>query len=299
MMRIKNMFENMKIFRFLFKRSKMSNHDLGQYWEKQSQVVAPILANGFKDYVNSDAQINNAFKDSFSKSDSICCIDERVKEEGLHVAGSGIAYILGFLDQADTKDIKEIISLAAEKAASEFQSFQPARIYTHHGCGAENLVYGQLLERYGKDGITFEDPSQLGLYWANEVAKKLNINYAGRLDVDPADFHIARVIYYDATGLFTHRSVKNGVLPEGFILSRKYMNKEQCMAETNVAIGIATNDHGFGDLINSTGNNQLLLIGIGNPSDPSLSEDIIKGELEEVAQNYAGKVVVHTITPNL
>ncbi len=279
----------------------MSNHgDLSQFWEKQSQVVAPILANGFNNYVNSNEQVSNEFKNSFSKSDSICCIDERVKEEGLHSAGSGIAYILGFLDQAGTKNIKEVISLAADKAASEFKSFQAAKIYTHHGCGAENLVYGQLQEAFGSGGMdTFENPEQLGLYWANEVSQRLSIQYAGRLNVDPAAFHIARVIYYDATGLFTHRAVKNGTLPEGFVLSRKYMNKAQCMAETNVAIGIATGDHGFGDLINSSENNQLLLIGIGDPTNPSLSEDTVKAELDEIAQNYSGKVVVHTITPNL
>ncbi len=279
----------------------MSDHsELSRYWEKQSQLVEPILNNGLKSYINSSDTITNEFNKSFEKSDSICCIDERVKEEGLHSAGSGIAYILGFLDQAKQKDIKEIISLAASKAAGEFKIFQPAKIFTHHGCGAENLVYGQLLECYGNEGMgSFKDPSQLGEYWANEVAKNLTIQYAGRLDVNPASFHIARVIYYDATGRFTHRSVKNGYLPEGFVLSRKYMNKEQTMAETNVAIGIATGDHGFGDLINSSNNNQLLLIGFGDPTDATLSEEVVMAELESIAKNYAGKVAVYAITPSL
>jgi hypothetical protein len=278
-----------------------TNHEeLKKYWDDQCRIVEPILKTGFDSYLKTEASINSAFCKSFIKADSICCIDERIKEEGLHSAGSGIAYILGFLGQANQKTIKQVIALAVEKAVTDFKNFNPTKIFTHEGCGAENLVHGKLLEVYGDDKMdSFTDPSKLGVYWANEMAKMLNIEYAGRLPVEPAAFHIARVIYYDATGLFTHRLVKERKLPEGFVLSRRYMNKEQCMAETNVAIGIATGDHGFGELINASGNSQLLLVGIGNSDIEELSEENIKSELEEIASNYHGKVIVHTMTPDV
>ena len=121
-----------------------TNHEeLKKYWEEQCQIVEPILKVGFDGYLNTEASTKSAFNESFIKADSICCIDERIKEEGLHSAGSGIAYILGFLDQADQKSIKQIIALAVEKAIADFKNFNPAKIYTHEGCGAENLVHGK------------------------------------------------------------------------------------------------------------------------------------------------------------
>lgn len=278
-----------------------TNHEeLKKNWQDQCRIIEPILKNGFDSYLNSEASTKSAFDKSFVKGNSICCIDERVKEEGLHSAGSGIAYILGYLDQANQKTIKQIIALAVERAVADFKNFNPSKIFTHEGCGAENLVHGKLREVYGNDKMdSLTEPSQLGIYWANEMANALNIEYAGRLPVEPEAFHIARVIYYDATGLFTHRLVKEKKIPEGFVLSRRHMNKDQCIAETNVAIGIATGDHGFGELINASGDNQLLLVGIGNPDIAELSEEKINAELEGIASNYHGKVIVNTVTPEL
>lgn len=278
----------------------IDNEELLKYWEDQRRVVEPILKTGFNNYLDAKASTKSAFEKSFNKANAICCIDERVKEEGLHAAGSGIAYILGVLDQAKQMPIKQLIDMAAKNAAVDFGNFSPAKVFTHEGCGAESLVYGSLLEAYGDNGMdTLTEPSQLGIYWADTLAKEMNIEYAGRLNVEPATFHIARVIYYDATGKFTHRLVKDNELPEGFVLSRRYMNKEQCMAETNVAIGIATGNHGFGELINASDNNQLLLIGFGNPEITELSEENIKAELQEIASKYDGKVIINTMTPNL
>jgi hypothetical protein len=280
----------------------MHNHndDLMKYWEAQSRIVEPILKVDFNSYLDTNISTKSAFEKSFNKATAICCIDERVKEEGLHAAGSGIAYILGVLDQAKQMPIKQLIDVAAKNAAADFGNFGPTKIFTHEGCGAENLVYSNLLEAFGENGMdTFTEPSKLGIYWANTMAKEMDIEYAGRLNVEPAAFHIARVIYYDATGKFTHRLVKDEGIPEGFVLSRRYMNKEQCMAETNVAIGIATGDHGFGELINASGNNQLLLVGFGNSEIAELSEENIKAELQEIASKYDGKVIINTMTPNL
>lgn len=216
----------------------------GEFWRKQSAIREAIDSGGIRDYMESLSNLDKAF---VLNDKTIHCIDERTPG-GIHAAGSLI--------------------LVNEEEALEFLKRSGANgITSHRECGAVKLWAGQ----NGKDLSGAEKYAE---EWSRHLAElateKLGrpVEYKGHLEVTPSGFHVAQIVYLDETGRF------NPVIPNllpGFVISRRFENPGQAMAELDIAIKIALGDHGFGDLI--TPETPFLITTISDPFSKKAGTD--------------------------
>ncbi|MDD5566586.1 MAG: hypothetical protein PHH01_00085 [Patescibacteria group bacterium] len=233
-----------------------------KYWEEQLPVFSKIKALGFNRYINTLPDFSRAF---MLKDNCLRCIDEGTPG-GIRLAGSGIL-------------------LSENEAISVLKNAAVDGIYSHEECGAAKL--------YAKENNL--DPNQADKYgqdWAKKLAKKFNIGYKGFLKITemarPSGFHIARVAYYDGTGKFNPDEVKG--LPSGFVISRRYLNREYALKEMGIAISIALSDHGFGELI--TPAEPFFLVPIGDLNDSKMSLEELTKELQPLTEKYQKRVII-------
>lgn len=215
------------------------------YWMHDNQAMLEILekgAQGFMDEKFKDLEINE------HESLTCSCIDERVGGNKLALPGSGIL--------AGDQKAFEILKAAGVDA-----------ITSHADCGAASLAFGKLSaadqEKYGSADVYAQE-------WSRQMAEKLGIKYVGHIGVESPGQHIARTVYYDATGNFR---ADNPNIPRGFTVSRKFIETEEAQESLELSLKIAFGDHGFKEYF--TPENPLVIIPIGNEQDLSvLSEEI-------------------------
>lgn len=245
---------------------------LKKYWDEQEVIFEKIKhSGGFEQYMKSLANIDRAFE---GKDLEVCCMDEGTPFGCMRFAGSLILNIEN-----------------AEKIVPLLQSAGVRGVYSHAGCGAAALYATQ----------NNLDPSRVDEYavdWAKKFADKLSVPYKGHLGSEnmpalkrPMEFHIARVIYYDGTGRFNPGHAAD-LLP-GFVVSRRYhVHASDALNEVKIAISIAMGNHGFGDLIDE--HSPIHIVVIGDESNQEFSVDVLKKEVESIAGEYGGKVVVES-----
>jgi hypothetical protein len=117
------------------------------------------------------------------------------------------------------------------------QVAQPDAISSHDGCGA-----GKIYCR--AHGLPEENSDQIARELAEEIAKEYGLPHRHISAAEMKKDHVERVCYWDASGRINNDS--DSGLPNGFVVSRGYMNKENCLAEAGVALDIIFGDHGFG-----------------------------------------------------
>jgi len=231
-------------------------------WEKQRDTVRAIEQLGLQRYAENLPDIQSAFE-----LDDHClrCIDEGTPG-GIHLAGSGIL-------------MDEVKAIEASKAA------KVDGVYSHAGCGAAAMFAKQ-------KGLDMTNPDEYGRQWAKQLAERLGVPYKGHIEKSdmkrPADFHNARVAYYDGTGSFDPSRVAD--LPPGFVISRRHTDAANAQSEADVAVSIATGDHGFGTLI--TDKEPFYLMVVGDPEDPNFSANKLQAEVDAIASNSNGRVKV-------
>lgn len=230
-------------------------------FEQQQEVMEKIYEVGFDKYANSLPNLKSAFdlekqKPAENLHRCICCMDERTPY-GLHSAGSGI--------------------LLSEKDFDEyFKKSGADSISSHTGCGAAKIY----AEKMGLSG----DTDAIGREWAERKAKEKGVPHI-HLEVEKP-FHDARVVYYDGTGKFNYDGVE--ALPAGFVVGRKYMDKQASLAECAVAKNIIFGGHGLGDqLLNKE--NPFLFVAIGDTKE---EVERLKKELAEVVASFGGSVSI-------
>jgi hypothetical protein len=264
------------------------------HWNEQTGTFEQIRhSGGFAFYVKSLPNLAKAFK-----ADRYCrCIDEGT-ENGIRAAGSGIAYVKtegldkGFIGY-------NAIQSGINAAAEAFRNAPLLGIYSHEECGAAKLVYGLLPDVFKgqlKMDHKIESSDEFGDYFAKELAKKLRKRYKGQIHIGhmsrPSGHHITRYTYIDGTGVFNPAAIKG--LPNGFVISRKYLGAKETEVEADVSISISTGDHGFGAKI--TPNQPHVLVAIGNPKIRGLSVQMLKREMQPLVAKYGGKVIVDGFT---
>jgi hypothetical protein len=230
-------------------------------FQEQQVIMDKIKEVGFAKYAEHLPNLAKAFDLEAHKPQEqlhkcVCCMDERTNF-GIHAAGSGI-----LLSDADFEKY--------------FAEAQPDSISSHTGCGAAKLY----CKKMGIEG----DPDAVAREWAQRKAKEKGIAHV-HLEVEKP-FHYARVCYYDSTGRFNFDGVEG--LPAGFVVGRKFMDKDACLAEVGVAKDIIFGDHGFGENLLDK-DNPFLLVAIAETQE-QLNE--LKNELEEKAKSMGGNVVV-------
>jgi len=222
-----------------------------KYWETQQSIFQKIYSTTMAQYVKTLPDLGNAF---ILKDRALRCIDERAPG-GLHLAGSGIL-------------MKE------EQLRKTLKEANVTSVWTHAECGAAKL-YAQ------ENGLDASKSDEYARFFGENLEKTFGVKYNGHLNVSPSGLHIARIAYYDATGTFDYQNVPG--LPQGFVISRKYIETDYALVELQVAISIACGDHGFGSLITPT--SPFILVPITNNRNSALSLDVLTKELQSVAQN--------------
>lgn len=233
-----------------------------QEWEKQERNVLKIYALGAAAHFKKIENLNKAFQ---LKDHSIRCIDEGTPN-GIHMAGSGIL-------------------LSEEKAVEALKKANADGVYSHEECGAAGL--------YAKaNSLDPAKADEYGKEWAVKIAAKAGIPYKGHIGIGemkrPSGLHIARVAYYDGTGKFDCSVDDN--MPAGFVISRRFLEKDYALEEAKVSVSIALGGHGYGELI--TKDDPFLIIVIGDPSNPEFSVDKLKAELSGIEKVHAGRVMI-------
>ncbi len=247
----------------------MSDHNAHlakETWDRQNPLLTELYRVGAADYMKGVSAISKAFE---LKDHCVRCMDEGTPT-GIHLAGSGIL-------------------LSEEKAEEALKMADCDGVYSHAECGAAGI--------YAKNnGLDSGKSDEYGIEWAKKIAEKIGVPYKGHIDVSqmnrPSGLHVARVAYYDGTGRFDYSVDEK--LPPGFIIGRKYVDKDYALAEAKVATSIATGGHGFGELINSEA--PFLIIVIGDPNNASMSVDVLKDELNVLVAENGGKVKVDGFT---
>lgn len=279
---------------------KMSeqNHgyvDISSFWEQQTEMHEKIKrAGGFQSYTDK-GEYN--LEDAFKADKELRCIDEGTPD-GFRAAGSGIAYVkTAGLDKS--LNGYDAITSGVKAAAESFKDANLDGIFSHEECGAAKLVYEIFSDEFKaqlkKDhGIKTSDG--FGDYFAEELAKEMGKEYKGCIGIDemarPSGAHVTRFTYIDGTGKFNPAAVEG--LPQGFVISRKYLGAEQTGVEASVSINISTGNHGFGERI--TSEQPHVLVAVGNQNDSKLSTKALMKELQPLANIYNGRVIVDGFT---
>jgi len=240
------------------------NDAIQEYWDSQRPLLETIKQKGgVANYVNSLASAAQFFN---ANNHEVCCIDERTTAGVIHFAGSGI------LDQ------DEAVQVIRHAGAQD--------VYSHAGCGAADLAFEKLSP---DEKNKFANAEEYAKWWAKEVARKAGIEYKGHLPVEP-NFHIARVAYYDGTGM-CDAALCAKLLPLGFVISRRYLNKDYALKELDLSIQIAFGVHGFGKE-RFTQQTPFTIIPIADANNNRFSLEQLTSEAREVANQYGDSVSV-------
>ncbi len=253
-------------------------------WKEQSEICDSISNHGdygaFEKYLEEE-NLKTEFENSFNAKNRIVCIDEGTPD-GVHVAGSGILYILDEeKDTYDWDDFNKGLETAAEITRQADKLYGIDEITYHDYCGAAGIAFGKMNPSIKSH---FNDSDDFGKYFSEKLAEILG-KKAIHIPLErPEDKHYAQCVIYDTTGHYNAQG--NEGIPQGLIISRKYLTEEQALNETEVALDIATGPHG-------PGVDKIRLIIIGNPYDNNL--DDMKNELSIILPKYADSVIVDGI----
>lgn len=244
--------------------------ELQKYWIEQSMILDKIKERGgMEEYVKNIPDLKKAF---MPENASVSCMDEGTPYGMVRFAGSGI-----LLKERKAELVTRLKEIGVDG------------VYSHMGCGAAKL--------YAKNNnLDLDKADTYGREWAESLAEELKVSYKGHIGAPlalpmkrPAEFHIARVIYYDGTGVFNPDKAQE--LPAGFVVSRRYhLEVNDALDEIKIAISIATGDHGFGNLIDKA--HPIRLVVISDSENSGFSEEKLKGEVEEVAKSFEGKILI-------
>ena len=223
-------------------------------WLKGQEKISGILEQGMESYVDQMPDLENAFVEG---DHTLCCMDEGVAQGDMRSAGSGIL----------TEGPEREAFIAKLKAAGVKD------VTSHEGCGAAGL-YKE------KHGITDMTVDEVAIEQAKRMAEELDVPYKGHVtELDrPKEFHNARVVYLDGTGRFNPSRVSE--LPQGFVVSARYMTPEQALSEVQLAIKIAFGEHGFGDKFSQ--DDPLVVVAIGDSTEPDFAGKDLERELKSI-----------------
>lgn len=208
---------------------------------------------------------------AFNFHSTCACIDEGTPFGTIRLAGSGILHPGG---------AEAVAKILLEAGAKEVTS--------HYGCGAA--------ERWTENnGGELKDADENGKRFAQEVVKKMSeisgkeIKYRHISKEEmkrPEHLHVAKCAYYDGTGLFNPDNIAG--VPEGFVVSRRFLDKEQSLFNVDLAAQIAFGPYGFGDKF--TKDEPFVIFAVGNPKDKDFSAEKLSKELEPLVAKYGGRV---------
>lgn len=243
------------------------NANLEQHWQDSQDIFSEIYKLGLKQYVEKLGEIGNAFN---LRDTSVRCIDEGTPG-GIHIAGSGI---LLNVDNRK-KELEEVIK--------KLQDTKVDGVYSHAGCGAAQL--------YAKNINDPDNYEKYAIDWAKKLAELLDVLYKGHITEleRPKEFHNARIAYYDGSGKFNPSEIKE--MPDGFVVSRRYLNPEYAKSELTIALSIAMGHHGFGEKF--TEENPFIIAPIESSTTEKIPLKNLEQEVWEAVRQFGKRVIIN------
>ncbi|HBP00199.1 MAG: hypothetical protein UU48_C0001G0060 [Candidatus Uhrbacteria bacterium GW2011_GWF2_41_16] len=232
-----------------------------QDWFDQSHQIQEIRKKGLEAVMRgaTQEQILHAFE---GREKKVCCMDEGISEGVIRTAGSGI-----LLEGTDRLAFIEAMK------KNNIQGIQ-----SHEECGAAALFKKQ-------KGIEGKTTDEIAIEHAKQLAHEIGVPYLGHISASemkrPKEYHHARVLYYDGTGRFQPHAL-NGVWPNGFVVSRRFLTEEASLREVALALDIAFGDHGFGKKFSTR--ESFLIIAIGDTKKDGFSATQMEEELMKLQQ---------------
>jgi len=234
--------------------------DLGEQkrkaWEQEAGVTTAIArSGGVASYLTALAGWQRAFE---LRDRYLRCIDEGTPG-GVHLAGSGILLDMG-------------------RAAETARTMKVEAVTYHDDC-MEVISWGKTKNL--PPGSEVEEAMKIYARLAQELRVPL---YKAKLE-RPEGLRIARAIYYDGTGSFDPSAISG--LPNGFVISRRYLRADYALSEITMALDIAFGTYGFGEWLTRT--TPLWLVVLGSRSLPAAR--LIR-EIDPLVMNRAGRVKI-------
>ncbi len=230
-----------------------------QEWERQNPLFQKIRETGVREYFENLPNLDKAFQ---LRDHSLRCIDEGTPG-GIHMAGSGILSETGALELAKQAKIDGV--------------------YSHEGCGAAALYAKQA-------GLDVSKSDEIGIEWSKKLAELAGVSYKGHLVFSqmsrPGDYHTARVVYFDGSGNFDPTAI-DGV-PNGFVISRRFLESFYALQELQVAINIAFGHHGLGN--NFTSEDPLWVVTVGDNALSEVNLESLTKEIDGIVRTHNGRV---------
>ena len=231
-----------------------------QLWQQGSDAVGSIMLGTTQSYWESLSDRKLVIEPT---DRGLRCMDEGTPG-GIRLAGSGI--LLG-LDKAG-----RFARRATSDGGVDFVSY-------HRDCGAA----GAYTAEHG--GETFDNARQ----FAEKLAKQLGVEAREVKLERPQGLHIARAVYYDTTGHFDPSRVAG--MPAGFVISARYHDEADALAELDMAIGIAMGSHGFGGLFHQE--HPLLVVSVAaNASQLTQTTARVGQHLDRLAKPKRSRIKV-------
>lgn len=213
-------------------------------WQNEQKELEVLFKDGAQNYFTREfPDLKHAFLQNLN---CVVCMDEGTAHKDVNgmakfcLAGSGIL----FPAQNEDERVKKVAEL--------FIKLGIKNISSHGGCGAAGLAYKR--DFPDKKEVKAEELEEYAKNWSKKVVEEIqrqnneaeHFHMVAEEMERPVEFHIARVVYYDAVGGFN--SNKEVGLPVGFIIERRFVPVEYALNELKVAIKIVFGNHGFGEL---------------------------------------------------
>src|SRR3989338_248168 len=220
-------------------------------WDRSHPITEELLDKGAQKFMSKERrpQIDQAFS---SKVNCVCCMDEGTAhmERGskLFMAGSGMLYPAASWDDR------------LNCVADLFIDLHITEITSHDGCGAAGIAF----KRDGREeGTGCRTADDYGKKWCSDLQAVMDVRLKVQEGIEgiqnvhiyehemerPGEFHIARVVWFDATGKFTKPDMLGEEIPKGFAINYHAFAslgmRDYPLSELEVAIKIAFSDHGF------------------------------------------------------
>lgn len=267
----------------------MSNQEKIVAWEAKNEEIKIFLQQGAENYFKKEfPDLKRAF---LSKLNCVVCMDEGTAhkdvggEAKLCMAGSGML----FPAANEEERIKKVASL--------FNVLGIKDVTSHGSCGAAGLAYKRDYPKADPKIVTAEVLDNYAKDWSRKVKEEMNRlgsesenRHIAADDMErPADFHTARLVYFDGVGGF-NPSIEIG-LPMGFVISRHYVPQDYAAEELKVAVAIAFGHHGFENLFSQEWP-LVVVVFAGNVDDLQNLKDEVTKILVNLEPYKEGKVKV-------
>ncbi|MDO8493259.1 MAG: hypothetical protein Q7S19_01805 [bacterium] len=247
-----------------------NEHGQDNSWQESQALFSTIHRMGLRSYLEGLSNLSEAFN---LQDRSVRCIDEGTPG-GIHIAGSGILL--------DTKDNEAKLVRVIE----ELRGAGVDGVYSHEGCGAAALYAEKVMDNPA-------GAKDYAIKWAEELASELGVPYRGHIEKlsRPKEFHNARIAYFDGSGKFDPFRIKD--IPDGFIVSRYYLDRDYAKEELAIALSIAFGHHGLEDRFTKDDPFIIAPIEKFTTKRQGISMAELESDAREVAEKYGDRVIVH------